>query len=119
MVCRNFAFKYRRAIADSISGIISKKTNIKIKMNGIRGIFTTKDGKIVVGQFPNAPLILWAFFACISYIYPLSQLENEFQIISSFFLFVWAYLELAQGVNIFRRILGFIGILYIIFKIFI
>lgn len=83
----------------------------------IKKLFLTKEGKIVIGQSPDRPLILWAFFFFVAYVPPLNMLQQTFQSIASLFLFVWAYQELIRGVNPFRKIIGSITMLWIIASI--
>jgi hypothetical protein len=64
------------------------------------------DGKVVVVQVPNAPLVGWLLFAGLSWIPGTEWWKNGTSYTSSAFLFVWAYLELAHGASYFRRLLG-------------
>jgi hypothetical protein len=56
-------------------------------------------------QFPNAPLIL-AFVAGLVSGGAHGQLRSDARAISYLAMAIWAYLELFQGVNAFRRLLG-------------
>ena len=56
-------------------------------------------------QFPNAPLIL-AFGSGLVAHHTHSHVHADAQAISYLAMAVWAYLELFQGVNLFRRLLG-------------
>jgi hypothetical protein len=56
-------------------------------------------------QFPNAPLIL-AFASGLLAHYSHGRVHSYAQAISYLAMAVWAYLELFQGVNAFRRLLG-------------
>jgi len=56
-------------------------------------------------QFPNAPLIL-AFVSGMLAHYAHRQAHSDLQAVSYLSMAVWAYLELFQGVNAFRRLLG-------------
>jgi hypothetical protein len=56
-------------------------------------------------QFPNVPLIL-AFASGLAARYSHGQAHADVQAISFLSMGVWAYLELFQGVNAFRRWLG-------------
>src|ERR1700733_4533331 len=56
-------------------------------------------------QFPNLPLIL-AFVSGLAAHYTHGQEHADFQAVSYLSMAVWAYLELFQGVNMFRRLLG-------------
>ena len=56
-------------------------------------------------QFPNAPLIL-AFASGLVAHYTHGRVHSDAQAISYLAMAIWAYLELFQGVNAFRRLLG-------------
>lgn len=72
-------------------------------------IFADKEGRIVVWQYPNWPLLVSAAA------YGLDLLtDDDLSLIGELFLFYWAVLELLRGVNIFRRLLG-ASVLAIIF----
>jgi hypothetical protein len=58
-------------------------------------------------QFPNAPLIL-AFVAGMVAQYSRGREHSGAQAVSYLSMAVWAYLELFQGVNTFRRLLGLV-----------
>jgi hypothetical protein len=58
-----------------------------------------------VVQFPNAPLIL-AFVSGLVARHTHGQEHADAQAVSYLSMAVWAYLELFQGVNAFRRLLG-------------
>ena len=64
------------------------------------------DGRVVVVQFPNIPLAGWLLFALLGRVADSVWWKNGTSGVSTAFLFVWAYLELMQGVNYFRRLLG-------------
>ena len=66
------------------------------------------DGKVVLGQIPNLPLIGWLVFAVRAWISGASHWRSAAGFISSAFLFTWAYLELTQGANYFRRLVGLV-----------
>lgn len=68
--------------------------------------FRDDQGKITIWQWPNIPLYGWLVFKVLSILLDKSQLQVGFDGISKAFLFTWAYLEITQGVNYFRRLLG-------------
>jgi len=80
----------------------------------MNNIFKTAEGKIVIAQTPNAPLILWACTFVLQ-MFPLpDNIETLSTMVGFGALFTWAWLEIFQGVNTFRRLLGIavmIGIL--------
>jgi hypothetical protein len=61
--------------------------------------------RFVIVQFPNAPLIV-AFIAGVVGGYTQGSGHAYASALSYLALAVWAYLELAEGVNWFRRLLG-------------
>jgi hypothetical protein len=78
--------------------------------------FCNDEGKLTIAQFPNLPILLALFFIACGFI---PGLNSDFKTIVSYlassFLFVWAYLEIAQGINYFRRALGTIVMIILIF----
>lgn len=69
-------------------------------------IFRDKNGKVVIGQKPNLPIIVW-FLALLTHrLLPAGTISNLADLISFGALFTWAWLELFSGANTFRRILG-------------
>lgn len=69
-------------------------------------IFKDEDGKVVIGQWPNAPLYAWLGAMAGGWL-PLSEkLIVVLDLISFGALFTWAWLEIFSGVNLWRRFLG-------------
>jgi len=66
--------------------------------------FKTKSGEFVIAQKPNWPI----YFAVALYV--LRYLDPKLFVVSrvsvSIVMLYWAYLEIFQGVNLFRRTLG-------------
>jgi hypothetical protein len=76
--------------------------------------FRDSNGKIVIAQMPNLPLIVWIVASLLSLIVTKGKINTGLDILANGSLFTWAWLELFQGVNYFRRALGlavFIGII--------
>lgn len=71
-------------------------------------IFKTNDGEVVIGQKPNLPLVVWFVAFILRIVLPDGRLGSWIYVIGFLALLVWASLELFTGVNIFRRILGFV-----------
>jgi hypothetical protein len=82
---------------------------MKSRHKVISKFFKDKNGRTVIWQAPNLPIYGWVLFKILS-LTTQSNLGDGFSQISNAFLFVWAYLELTQGANYFRRILGAIVI---------
>lgn len=86
-----------------------------IKKN-IINFFKDRHGKIVIAQFPNRPLILAGFF------YALQFIDNDLTMLIGkwgFFitLMYWSYLEITSGVNSFRKILGLLVSVWLVWTI--
>ena len=72
----------------------------------LRNIFKDKNGRIVIAQKPNLPIIVWFVSFVASYL-PFRDSVISFLALFSFgVLFTWAWLEIFSGVNLFRRLLG-------------
>jgi hypothetical protein len=84
------------------------------KIKDFKGLFTNKNGKVVIAQVPNPALLGWAIFLILGHLLDSENLKW----LSSTFLFTWAFMEIYQGVSYFRRFLGAAVLLYIIFTRF-
>jgi uncharacterized membrane protein len=71
--------------------------------------FKDSDGKIVIWQKPNIPIIIWVVSLLLVQLTQ-GKLGEFFSFISYGALFTWAYLEIFHGVNLFRRLLGLIAL---------
>lgn len=75
-------------------------------------------GNVVIWQMPNIWLIGWAVLTFISLFFRgNSTPANWLSFAGDLFLAVWAVLEVARGVNYFRRLLGFVVLLFVIASI--
>lgn len=79
-----------------------------------------KDGKgrVALWQSPNVLLYGWLAFKVISMILSESRFKTGFEKLSMAALFTWAYLEITSGVNYFRRSLGAIVMIMLVFGYF-
>jgi hypothetical protein len=73
-------------------------------------IFRDSDGKIVLAQMPNLPLIVWITASLLKLVFTTGVVNTGLEALAFGSLFTWAWLELFQGVNYFRRALG-LGVL--------
>ncbi|WP_373526983.1 hypothetical protein [Nostoc sp.] len=76
--------------------------------------FRDSDGNIVLAQMPNLPLIVWIVTSLLALVFTTGKINTVLDVLANGSLFTWAWLELFQGVNYFRRALGlavFIGII--------
>lgn len=78
-----------------------------------RNPFRDKDNKIVLGQIPNLPILVFAA-AKLMQLLVNGNVSEIFARIGFGALFVWAWLEFLDGVNAFRRILGLMVLVFII-----
>ncbi|GAA6618963.1 hypothetical protein [Scytonema sp. NUACC26] len=77
-------------------------------------IFRDSNGKIVIAQMPNPPIIVWVVASLLKLIFPTGEINLVLDWVAFGSLFIWACLELFQGVNYFRRTLGFIVLIGVI-----
>jgi len=69
-------------------------------------IWRHKEGHIVVFQFPNIWLIAWLVLEFVSLLVSSHRVEIISWWLATAALGVWSLLEIFQGVNYFRRLLG-------------
>lgn len=71
----------------------------------LRRFFSDPQGRLVIAQRPNAPLLAWAVLAIAAW-----MTRGDWQAFFAFFsaaaLVAWAVMELLQGDSPFRRVLG-------------
>ncbi|MDQ5972268.1 MAG: hypothetical protein QG553_427 [Patescibacteria group bacterium] len=70
--------------------------------------------KTIVFQPPNLPLVVWFIAWLLTRILPYGQLNFAAALISFGALFTWAWLEIFDGANSFRRALGVMVMIFII-----
>lgn len=73
---------------------------------------------MVTWQPPNLPISAWAIAKLFSYFTDDIILKEGLAQVSVAFLLTWAILELLQGVNYFRQILGSVVLLGILMRLF-
>ena len=71
-------------------------------------VFRDSEGKIILAQMPNTPIIVWIVASLLKIVFTTGKINLGLDIIAFGSLFTWAWEELFQGVNYFRRILGFL-----------
>lgn len=69
-------------------------------------VFRDGNGDIVVAQPPNLPLIVWGASSLLALLFTSGQIKTGLDAVAFGSLFTWAWEELFQGVNYFRRTLG-------------
>ena len=77
-------------------------------------MFRDDEGKIVVAQLPNLPIIVWIVATLLKMIFATGQINTGLELTAFGALFTWAWAELFQGVNYFRRGLGLVVLVSLI-----
>jgi hypothetical protein len=70
--------------------------------------FRDSEGKIVIAQMPNLPIIVWIVASLLALIFTTGKINTGLNLVAFGSLFTWAWEELFQGVNYFRRTLGLV-----------
>lgn len=71
-------------------------------------VFRDSDGNIVIAQPPNPPLIVWGVASLLKLVFSSGDINTGLDVLAFGCLFTWAWQELFDGVNYFRRGLGLI-----------
>lgn len=80
--------------------------------------FRDSEGKIVIAQKPNLPILVWGTASLLQLIGLDGKFQTALELIAFGSLFTWAWLEVFQGVNYFRRALGLVVLVgTIVFKL--
>ena len=77
-------------------------------------IFRDSEGKIVVAQMPNLPILVGSAAILLQSILPEGKIGAALDLVAFGALFTWAWQELFEGVNYFRRALGSIALVILI-----
>jgi hypothetical protein len=70
--------------------------------------FRDDEGNIVIAQKPNLPILVWASSSLLQLVGLEGKLQYGLELIAFGTLYAWAWMELFQGVNYFRRSLGLV-----------
>jgi hypothetical protein len=83
--------------------------NMEIRQNTLFDrVFRDSEGNVVIAQPPNLPLIVGIVASLLKLIFTTGQINLGLELVAFGALFTWAWEELFQGVNYFRRALGLI-----------
>ena len=74
----------------------------------LRRFLSNTDGDLVLWQRPNVPLILWAVFTVLGFVFHTGHPHLIAHLIARVALVIWAILEVFWGASPFRRTLGVI-----------
>jgi hypothetical protein len=77
-------------------------------------IFCDSEGNVVLAQPPNLPLLVWIGATLLKVIFTDGSFNIILDIIAFGSLLTWAWQELFEGVNYFRRALGLIVLIWAI-----
>ncbi|HVC35997.1 MAG TPA: hypothetical protein VNE40_00930 [Candidatus Dormibacteraeota bacterium] len=80
--------------------------------------FKDKEGSIVIGQFPNLPLFGWILLQIVALNIHKGHARTAFQDLAMASLFTWSYLEITDGANYFRKLLGFVIMIVVVVSYF-
>ncbi len=72
--------------------------------------FRDSEGKIVIAQMPNLPILVGLTAIFLQLVLPSGKIQAALGLVAFGALFTWAWQELFEGVNYFRRALGLIGL---------
>jgi hypothetical protein len=86
---------------------VEKESNL-MENTFFNQVFRDSEGKIVLAQMPNLPLIVWIVASLLKILLTTGKINIGLDVLAFGSLFTWAWEELFQGVNYFRRALGFL-----------
>ncbi|HWT55911.1 MAG TPA: hypothetical protein VN031_02675 [Candidatus Microsaccharimonas sp.] len=72
----------------------------------LKAVFADKHGKLVLFQWPNAPLISWGVLLIVAKLVHTNPIHTVANVGSFIAIGIWAVLELCWGATLFRRLLG-------------
>ena len=76
--------------------------------------FRDSEGNIVIAQPPNLPLLVGVTATVLKFIVTTGNIHTGLDAIAFGSLFTWAWQELFEGVNYFRRVLGLLVLIGVI-----
>lgn len=91
-----------------MTGALDERTDTSLLRRGFDWLFCDRrTGKVVVAQWPNAPLAIFLVAAVVRRLaHPHGSIGTILDVIAVVALLWWAADEVIRGVNPFRRILG-------------
>lgn len=76
--------------------------------------FRDSEGKIVIAQMPTPPILVGLAAILLQLVFPSGKIQTGLDLVGFGALFTWAWQELFEGVNYFRRALGLIALVGLI-----
>jgi len=77
--------------------------------------FKDEEGNLLLGQKPNLLIIVWVTSVVLMQVFE-GKLYDFFDLVGFGALFTWAWLEIFSGVNYFRRFLGAIVMILLLYS---
>ena len=98
-------------------GIISKEPqNVPdTRTSFVDKCFKDRTGKVAIGALPNVPILVWLAAMLSGMLVKHGRGGSILRLVAFGALFTWAWLEIFQGVNYFRRALGLVVIVLLVF----
>jgi hypothetical protein len=91
----------------------TQRRNLTDQQSIIHTFFRDDDGNIVIWQVPNVPLIV-AMVSAVLQLLTNGRFSDLAGLIFFGSIFTWAWLEIAYGVSLFRRVLGLLVLVAIV-----
>lgn len=91
----------------------TERRNLTEQQSIVHTFFRDEDGNIVIFQVPNVPLIV-AMVSALLQLFTNGRFSDLAGLIFFGSIFTWAWLETAYGVNMFRRVLGFLVLVSVV-----
>ena len=76
--------------------------------------FRDREGNIVIAQMPNLPILTGLTATLLHLVLPSGRIQTALGLVAFGALFTWAWQELFEGVNYFRRAIGLVGLVSLI-----
>lgn len=84
-----------------------------IRSKIFKQLFCDKHGRPAIIQWPNPPLWTWIIASALGYVIH-GRWHFVVSVLGSLALAVWAFIELARGASLFRKVLGGVVLLYLL-----
>lgn len=93
------------------SQVTRDRENLEAKETTLFDLFfRDREGNLVIAQAPNLPSLVGLTAGLLQFVIPQGNLHTASSLIAFGALFTWAWQELFDGVNYFRRSLGFVSL---------
>ncbi len=76
--------------------------------------FKDREGRVALGALPNLPLLIWLVAMLLGAVAKHGRGGTLLRLVGFGALFTWAWLELYEGVNYFRRLLGLVVLVLLV-----